>query len=166
MLCDILEKLGRLYTSWHAFYALMILDGCTVIKGEFFITCCIGRVLHLRRSIHFFALMYAFLCSMLSEGVLVLRWSVWAFCALLLSCICIGGACEFYAPVSVVLSRCSCLWGSRLFQVDLAFVIPLMQVTLLLTFMRYLFTWIWVLLAIQSLGWDFQFLPLKPFLLL
>ena len=56
-----------------------------------FMTCCIGWVLHLRGSIHFFALVHAFLCSMLSEGVLVFRGSE------LLSCICLGGACEFCA---------------------------------------------------------------------
>ena len=56
-----------------------------------FMTCCIGWVLHLRGSIHFFALLHAFLSSMLSGGVLVFRGSV------LLSCVCLGEACKFCA---------------------------------------------------------------------
>ena len=131
----------------------VILDGCIIIKEEFFMTCCIWRVLHLRGSIHFLILVHAFLSSMLSGGVHVfrgsllhiLRESLWALCSLLL----------FYwlcVLVSVVLSRCPYLWGPRFFQVDLAFVMPLMRVTLILIFMRHLFTWIWIF-ACLSIPW-------------
>ena len=63
------------------------------------------------------------------------------FVLLLLSCIRLVGACEFYALVSVVLSRCPYLWGPRLFRVDLAFVMLIMQMTLMFTCMWFLFTW-------------------------
>ena len=61
----------------------------------------------LRGSIHFFVLVPPFLCSMLSEGVLVFKGSV------LLSCICLGRACEFCALfcgfLSTMCSRLSCV---------------------------------------------------------
>ena len=91
MLCGIFEKLGRLYTSWHAFYAFMWILMVALSSKEIFFHDML-RVLHLRGIIPFFALVHTFFCSMLSEGVLVFRGSV------LLSCICLGGACGFCAP--------------------------------------------------------------------
>ena len=146
----------------------VILDGCIVIKEEFFMTCCIRRVLHLRGSIHFLIVVHAFLSSMLSGGVHVFRGSllhmlrgelvssVFSFAVLLIMCSCLGCVEPFSKR---------CLWWPRFFQVGLAFVMPLMQVILIFAFMWSLFTWIWVLLDFGSLRWDFWLLPLKPFLM-
>lgn len=56
-----------------------------------------------------------------------------------------------FVLISVVLSRCPYLWEPRLFRVHLAFVMPFLQVTLILAFLRHLFTWIWDSLVSRSL---------------
>ena len=131
---------------------LRSLVDCTLHDMHFPPSCVSSYAHHPREGFAFegelsFALVLHFFLAYFQEECLCSGGACELFMLLLLSCIRLVGACDFYAFVSVVLSHCPCLWGPRLLQVDLAFVMYLMQVTLILAFMWLLFTCIRVLLG-------------------
>jgi len=131
------------YDSWH-----VALEEFCIWGGAFLRSCA------------------AFLPSMFSGGVLMFRGSVWAFCALFaqlhtfmgsLWVLCSRLGCVEPLPISLGIEIFSSRFGlcdeSHASDFDILYYMAFVHL-------------VWVLFAFRSLGWEFQLLPLKPFLVL